>query len=110
MAAVPPPSFEHLLKRHRIAAGLTQEALAERAGLSARAISDMEREVRTTPYRDTVSKLVQALDLPPAERALLRLPHVGIAPPAYGASLALPRLYRSRRLSHCLWKRHHLQT
>src|SRR5690348_8818505 len=32
--------FGDLLRRHRLAAGLTQEELAERAGLSARAISD----------------------------------------------------------------------
>src|SRR5690348_9605102 len=34
-------SFGMLLKRHRVAAGLSQEALAERAALSARAVSDL---------------------------------------------------------------------
>jgi transcriptional regulator with XRE-family HTH domain len=43
MASTQPPTFGQLLKRCRIAAGLTQEALGERAGLSARGISDMER-------------------------------------------------------------------
>ena len=37
-------SFGALLKRQRLAAGLTQEALAERAGLSAKAVSDLERD------------------------------------------------------------------
>jgi transcriptional regulator with XRE-family HTH domain len=35
--------FGALLKRHRLAAGITQEGLAERAGISARAVSDLER-------------------------------------------------------------------
>ena len=37
------PSFAQLLRRHRRELGLTQEALAERAGLSWRTISDLER-------------------------------------------------------------------
>ncbi len=36
------PSFGELLRRYRQAAGLTQEALAERAGLSESGISDEE--------------------------------------------------------------------
>ena len=36
------PGFGALLQRYRRAAGLTQEALAERAGTSARGISDRE--------------------------------------------------------------------
>ena len=38
------PSFGELLRQRRLAAGLTQEALAERAGVSAKAISDLERD------------------------------------------------------------------
>jgi transcriptional regulator with XRE-family HTH domain len=37
-----PTTFGALLKRSRMAAGLTQEALAERANLSTRAVSDLE--------------------------------------------------------------------
>src|SRR5579863_10624291 len=37
------PSFGERLWRLRLAAGLTQEDLAERAGVSARSISDFER-------------------------------------------------------------------
>ena len=36
-------SFGDLLRGYRVAAGVTQEELAERAGLSVRAISDLER-------------------------------------------------------------------
>src|SRR5579871_2960020 len=63
------PSFGSLLKRHRIAAGLTQEALAERAGLSTRAISDLERGINRYPRQDTVGLLADALALPPPLRA-----------------------------------------
>jgi non-specific serine/threonine protein kinase len=64
-------SFGELLRRHRSAAGLTLEALAERAGLSSRGIADLERGVRRAPYRDTVARLVAALGLDAAQRSAL---------------------------------------
>ncbi len=64
-------SFGALLKEYRLAAGLTQETLAERAGLSARAISDLERGVNRVPRQETLDLLAQALRLPPRKRALL---------------------------------------
>lgn len=51
------------LKRHRLAAGLTQEELAERAGISARTVSDVERGLRTAVHRDTGHRLATALGL-----------------------------------------------
>ncbi|MEZ4564853.1 MAG: helix-turn-helix domain-containing protein [Thermomicrobiales bacterium] len=63
--------FGALLQHHRLAARLTQEALAERTGLSARGISDLERGVREFPRRETLQLLLQALDLTPAERATM---------------------------------------
>ncbi len=60
----PPPLFGDLLRRFRLAAGLTQETLAERASLSARAISDLERGVKRRPQKETVRLLADALDLP----------------------------------------------
>jgi transcriptional regulator with XRE-family HTH domain len=63
MDNVPAESFAVLLRRHRVAAGLSQEALAERAGLSARAVSDLERGARRAPYRETVRLLADALQL-----------------------------------------------
>ena len=64
-------TFGALLRRYRTAAGLSQEALAERATLSARAISDLERGLKQAPRRDTVELLAQALGLAPNERATL---------------------------------------
>jgi non-specific serine/threonine protein kinase len=60
-----------LLRRHRLAAGLSQEALAERAGLSARGLSDLERGRRRWPQAATVRLLVRALGLAPARAAAL---------------------------------------
>jgi predicted ATPase/DNA-binding XRE family transcriptional regulator len=65
------PNFGELLHRYRVASRLTQEALAERAGLSARGISDLERGVRAGPRRDTLRLLIEALRLGPQERAAL---------------------------------------
>src|SRR5687768_8876844 len=65
------PSFGEVLLSLRVAAGLTQEALAERAGLSVRAISSLERGERQRPYPHTVQVLARALRLPAADRARL---------------------------------------
>ena len=54
MAEEQTPDFAELLRRARRAAGLSQEELAERAGLSARGISDLERGVNRAPRRDTL--------------------------------------------------------
>jgi tetratricopeptide (TPR) repeat protein/transcriptional regulator with XRE-family HTH domain len=62
-------AFGDLLRRHRVLAGMSQEELAERAHLSARAISDLERGVKRTPRRDTVQLLVEALGLSGDARA-----------------------------------------
>jgi predicted ATPase len=63
--------FGAVLKRFRVAAGLTHEALAERAGLGARTISDLERGVSRAPRADTLALLVEALGLTPEQRARL---------------------------------------
>ncbi len=62
--------FRDMLKRYRIAAGLTQEALAERARLSVRGLSDLERGARRLPRADTVTLLADALALAGARRDL----------------------------------------
>lgn len=64
--------FGTLLKRYRHAARLSQEALAERAGLSARAISDLERGVNRAPRFATLELLANALSLSAAQRDLLQ--------------------------------------
>jgi predicted ATPase/DNA-binding XRE family transcriptional regulator len=63
--------FGGLLRRHRAAAGLSQEALAERASMSRRGVADLERGVRHFPYGDTVRRLADALSLDAAERSVL---------------------------------------
>ncbi|HWE61858.1 MAG TPA: AAA family ATPase, partial [Chloroflexota bacterium] len=55
--------FGTLLRRTRRAAGLTQEALAERSGVSARTISDLERGVHHAPHADTAALLAETLGL-----------------------------------------------
>jgi predicted ATPase/transcriptional regulator with XRE-family HTH domain len=62
-------SFGAVLRRHRVAAALSQEALAKRAGISTRAVSDLERGVKQRPYLETVRLLADALGLDPAQRA-----------------------------------------
>jgi predicted ATPase/DNA-binding XRE family transcriptional regulator len=57
-----------LLRRIRQARDLTQEELAEAAGLSARLISDLERGIIQRPRRDTIQMLADGLDLRGAER------------------------------------------
>ncbi len=56
-------AFGTLLRSYRLAAGLSQERLAERAGLSLRGISDLERGARTTPRLETVRLLADGLEL-----------------------------------------------
>jgi predicted ATPase/DNA-binding XRE family transcriptional regulator len=67
----PSPTFGDLLRHYRIAATLSQEELAGRAGLSARAISDLERGTRRRPYPQTVRALADALRLDAAGRESL---------------------------------------
>ena len=62
--------FGDLLRQSRLTAGLTQDELAERAGLSKRGISDLERGARTRPQRETVKLLAEALGLAGPTRAV----------------------------------------
>jgi transcriptional regulator with XRE-family HTH domain/tetratricopeptide (TPR) repeat protein len=52
------------LRKQRVAAGLTQEDLAERSGVSVRAIADLERGRTRRPYPSSVRALARALGLP----------------------------------------------
>lgn len=61
-------SFATLLRRFRLSAHLSQEELAEQAGLSVRGISDLERGVRTNPHHATMHRLADALRLPADDR------------------------------------------
>ena len=96
------------LRRLRQAAGMTQEELAERAGISTRAVSDTERGLRSTVHAGTARRLAAALGLAGEARdtfeALARGRPAGEppAPPAPPAStlpgVPTPLLGRSREL------------
>jgi transcriptional regulator with XRE-family HTH domain len=58
-----PVPFAGLLRGLRAKAGLTQEELAEAAGLTSRVISDLERGMVAIPHKDTVRLLAEALQL-----------------------------------------------
>jgi tetratricopeptide (TPR) repeat protein len=61
-------SFGTILRRRRLALGLSQEELADRSGLSVRAIANMEQGRTTRPHRYSVQCLGYALGLSESER------------------------------------------
>lgn len=77
-------SFGLLVRRYRAVAALTQEELASRAGLSVRAVSDMERGRTRRPFLRSVRQLADALGLAAPERTQL----IAAAEPAAGLAVA----------------------
>jgi tetratricopeptide (TPR) repeat protein len=75
-----------MVRRHRLAAGLSQEELAERSRLTARAIGNIERGRTARPYQRSVRALSDALALAQPERALLEQ---ASRPGAFAGSAAL---------------------
>jgi predicted ATPase/DNA-binding XRE family transcriptional regulator len=75
-----------MLQRFRLRAGLTQEDLAERAGLSPDAIGLLERGARRRPQRHTVRALATALALPDDDRANFETAARGPISPAGGST------------------------
>ena len=65
----PNASFGELLRLQRQRCGLTQANLAERAGLSVRAVSDLERGLKKTPRQATLQLLIDALQLNASDAA-----------------------------------------
>ena len=59
MAAGQVAAFGALLRQYRRVAGLTQEALAERVGLTAQAISALERGLRRRPIPAPFSQVLR---------------------------------------------------
>ncbi len=89
-----PGTFAEQLRRLREAASLTQDELAERAGLTAKAVGALERGERRRPYPHTVRALADALRLDDAGReglAAAARPG-GAAEPSGPSAPALPRL------------------
>ncbi len=74
-----------LLRKYRAAAGLTQAALAGKAGLSEQAVSMLERGSRRRPRIETIQALATALGLTDAEIKVLaqaaRVPRLAPAAP-----------------------------
>jgi predicted ATPase len=66
------PGFGRVLRDYRLAAGLTQDALAERAMLSVRGIADLERGARRFPYEATIERLAAASQLSNVDEANFR--------------------------------------
>ncbi len=64
-------AFGKLLRQLRLGTHLSQEALAERAEMSVKTISALERGARRSPYRGTVSLLADALHLSDDDRTRL---------------------------------------
>jgi non-specific serine/threonine protein kinase len=92
-------TFGELLQARRRSTGLTQAELAERAGLSERAISDMERRLKT-PHTTTLRLLAAALSLSDAELTEWQAARQERVPPAGGsASSPVPGHLPSARTS-----------
>jgi predicted ATPase/DNA-binding XRE family transcriptional regulator len=62
-------NFGEQLRQFRLRAGLSQAQLAERAHLSAAAVTTLERGVRNLPYPRTLDALAEALGLSAPEHA-----------------------------------------
>jgi class 3 adenylate cyclase/tetratricopeptide (TPR) repeat protein len=109
VAEDPGLSFAGLLRQLRAEAGLTQEELAEVAGVSARTVSDLERGVNRTAQKETARLLARALSLgesaaeqfvaaargrSPARQVLAA--QEGRMPDAAHASASTPQPYNNR--------------
>ena len=82
MAGQPVLGFAGLLRQLRAGAGLTQEQLAEAAGLSPRSVSDLERGINRTARKDTALLLSGALGLAGPAGALFVAAARGLVPAA----------------------------
>jgi non-specific serine/threonine protein kinase len=81
-------SFGALLRQHRLRAGLTQKALAGRAGVSVRGLQQLEHGARTAPRAETVRLLADALELDDEARDAL----IAAARPELGEPVPSPPL------------------
>jgi tetratricopeptide (TPR) repeat protein/transcriptional regulator with XRE-family HTH domain len=88
--------FGQLLRQLRTSAGLTQEELAKRSQVSARAISDLERGRYKTAQTQTARLLAAALDLTGSARAQFeQAARTGLAEPGGLTVQGLPAVARS---------------
>ena len=82
--------FGSVLRRHRRSAGLTQEDLAQRAGLSVDAIAALERGRRRAPRPLTARLLARALDLDDSARSAFLEVAVGASSDAFVTAVPPP--------------------
>jgi predicted ATPase/DNA-binding XRE family transcriptional regulator len=80
-------TFAELLRQLRVDAGLTQEELAEAAGLSPRSVSDWERGINRTAHKDTAMLLAAALSLSGSRKERFIAAARGKVPPTLPNSL-----------------------
>ncbi|MGA8533493.1 MAG: LamG-like jellyroll fold domain-containing protein [Candidatus Tumulicola sp.] len=90
--------FGMLLRQYRLAAGLSQEALAERARMSTNGIGALERGYRRWPQRETLAVLAEALGLNDEQRR------------EFEAAAARPPLVRDQPQSKATPTAGHLKT
>jgi transcriptional regulator with XRE-family HTH domain len=96
--------FAEALRRLRAEAGLSQEELAERAGLSVRGLRYLERGLRH-PHRNTVTRLSEALGVPATGSAELVAAYArtGRGPGPHGPPRPTgPLIGREQDLEHAL--------
>ena len=96
-------AFSTLLRRFRLAAGMSQEALAARSGLSTDAIAALERGRRTRPRAFTLGVLADALGLGADDRSRLLSALAYRAEPRGSPARTLPR-----RLTSFVGRQHEL--
>lgn len=95
-------TFGKQLRKLRNSSGMSQQALADRSGLSVRSISNMESGKTRCPYPDSVARIADALGLHAATRAQLIAvigQRAGQDPepvPASAAQAYVPRLIPAR--------------
>ena len=95
MSEQPALGFAGLLRQLRAQARLTQEELAEAAGLSPRSVSDLERGINRTARKDTAELLAAALGLAEPVRPLFVAAARGRTP----AAEVLAAMQGARRLA-----------
>jgi predicted ATPase/DNA-binding XRE family transcriptional regulator len=114
METVAPPHLGPLLRRYRQHTGLSQRALAARAGVSLRTVHALERGGVHRPYPDTLRRLADALGLAGAERAAFeavatrRVAQGQDAPPVLPSPLTplIGREYDEAAVTHLLQREH----
>jgi predicted ATPase/DNA-binding XRE family transcriptional regulator len=103
------PPFGKRLREFRREAGLSQEALAERALMSVDTISALERGTSQAPQRETLASLVRALDLDAEQQRALEVVAVRATRPRSYAQDRAQRHNLPHALPHLYGREHETQ-